>query len=67
MANPACLGTLSVEVHAKSPAVKMWEGLRDFIHNYSEAFGNDYETVNVLEGDGVVAGSVRHIKYGEGN
>ena len=66
MANPACCGTLHVDVEVKSHADKIWEGLRDFIYIYPKAFPNDYESVEVLEGDGIVVGSVRHIKYGEG-
>ncbi|CAH9126503.1 unnamed protein product [Cuscuta epithymum] len=60
-------GKLSVEVEVKAHADKMWEALRDFIFIYPKAFPNDYESVEVLEGDGIVVGSVRLINYGEGS
>lgn len=66
MANPACSGKLNVEVEVKSNADKVWEALRDFIFIFPKAFPNDYKSVEVLEGDGIVVGSVRLITYGEG-
>ncbi|EXB82638.1 MLP-like protein 423 [Morus notabilis] len=67
MANPACSGKLNVEVEVKSNADKVWEALRDFIFIFPKAFPNDYKSVEVLEGDGIVVGSVRLITYGEGS
>lgn len=58
-------GKMSVEVEVKAPAKKIWEALRDFIHIYPQAFPGDYESVQVLEGDGVAVGSVRLIHYGQ--
>lgn len=66
MADQVSCGKLVVEVEVKANADKFWEALRDFIFIYREAFPNDYKSVEVLEGDGIVEGSVRLITYGEG-
>lgn len=66
MADQVSSGKLFVEVEVKANADKFWEALRDFICIFPKAFPNDYKSVEVLEGDGIVEGSVRLITYGEG-
>ncbi|XP_062110250.1 MLP-like protein 423 [Humulus lupulus] len=60
-------GMLHAEIDVKSHADKFWASLKDFIHIYPKAFPHNYESVEVLEGDGIQPGSVRLVKYGEGS
>lgn len=61
------IGKLDVEVEVKSDADKFWGIIRDSATILPKAFPNDYQSIEVVEGDGKSVGSVRLIKYGEGN
>lgn len=59
--------TLDVEVELKSPADKLWNAIRDSASLFPKAFPDQYKSIEVLEGDGKSAGSVRLINYADGN
>lgn len=63
----AATGKLDVEVEVKSPADKFWNAIRDSSTLFPKAFPNQYKSIEVLEGDGKSVGSVRLVKYAEGN
>lgn len=63
----ACSGKIDVEVEVKSPADKFWGSIRDSNNLFPKAFPDQYNSIEVLEGDGKAAGSVRLITYGGGN
>lgn len=58
--------TLEAEVEVKSPADKFWVSLRDSTNLFPKVFPQQYKSIEVLEGDGKAAGSVRLITYAEG-
>ncbi|GAV74530.1 Bet_v_1 domain-containing protein [Cephalotus follicularis] len=60
-------GKLEADVELKSPADKFWESIRDSANLFVKAFPDQYKSIEVLEGDGKAAGSIRHIIYGEGS
>lgn len=62
----ATRGKLEVDIDVKSNADKFWETIRESTTIFPKAFPNDYKSIEILEGDGKSAGSVRHITYGEG-
>lgn len=59
--------TLDVEVELKSPADKFWNAIRDSTTLFPKAFPHQYKSIEVLEGDGKSAGSLRLINYADGN
>ncbi|CAJ1931511.1 unnamed protein product [Sphenostylis stenocarpa] len=63
----ATRGKLEVEIDLKSSADKIWQTIRDSTDIFPKAFPHDYKRIDVLEGDGKAAGSIRHISYGEGS
>ncbi|XP_042979988.1 MLP-like protein 423, partial [Carya illinoinensis] len=65
--NGRSIGKLDVEVEVKSDADKFWGIIRDSATILPKAFPNDYQSIEVVEGDGKSVGSVRLIKYGEGS
>lgn len=58
--------TLHAEVEVKSPADKFWVSMRDSTNLFPRIFPEQYKSIEVLEGDGKAAGSIRLITYGEG-
>nr|AFK48227.1 unknown [Lotus japonicus] len=60
-------GKLEVDIDLKSNADKYWLTLRDSTTIFPKAFPHDYKSIEILEGDGKAAGSVRHITYAEGS
>jgi hypothetical protein len=60
-------GKLEVEVEVKSNADKFWNTLKDCATIFPKAFPNDYKTIEILEGDGKSAGSIRLLTLGEGS
>ncbi|KAI9170511.1 hypothetical protein LWI28_029060 [Acer negundo] len=63
----AATGKLEVDVEVKSPADKFWGSIRDSTSLFPRAFPHDYKSIQVLEGDGKAAGSVRLFTYAEGS
>ncbi|KAL2482004.1 MLP-like protein [Forsythia ovata] len=57
---------LEVDVEVKSDAEKFWNSIRDSTTLFPKAFPDQYESIQVLEGDGKSAGSIRLIKYAPG-
>ncbi|KAM7484264.1 hypothetical protein LguiA_000273 [Lonicera macranthoides] len=60
-------GKLDVEVEVKSPADKYWHSIRDSTTVFPNACPDVYKTIQVLEGDGKSAGSVRLVQFAEGS
>ncbi|KAL7091616.1 hypothetical protein ACP275_12G116700 [Erythranthe tilingii] len=54
---------VEVEVEVKSSAEKVWESIRESTTVFPKALPNQYNSVEVLEGDGKSVGSVRLMKY----
>lgn len=59
-------GKLDVEVEVKSPADKYWHSIRDSTTVFPKACPDAYKTIEVLEGDGKSAGSVRLVQFSQG-
>lgn len=62
----ATSGKLEVEVEIKSNADKFWSTIRDSAAVFPKAFPHAYKSIEILEGDGKAAGSVRQVTFGEG-
>ncbi|KDP21316.1 hypothetical protein JCGZ_21787 [Jatropha curcas] len=60
-------GTLEVDVEIKSSPDKFWNNIRDSTTLFPKAFPHDYKSIQVLQGDGKAAGSIRQFTYGEGS
>ncbi|CAL0314044.1 unnamed protein product [Lupinus luteus] len=63
----ATRGKLEVDIDLKSNADKFWETIRESTTIFPKAFPHDYKSIEILEGDGKAAGSIRHITYAEGS
>ena len=62
----ATTGKVKAEIEVKSNADKFWGIVRDGASIYPKAFPNEIKSIEILEGDGKAAGSVRQVTYGEG-
>jgi hypothetical protein len=62
----ALRGKLEVDIELKSNADKYWQTIRDSTTIFPKAFPHDYKSIEILEGDGKAAGSIRHFTYAEG-
>ncbi|CAJ2643698.1 unnamed protein product [Trifolium pratense] len=60
-------GKVEVEVEVKSNAEKFWSTLKDCATIFPKAFPYDYKSIEILEGDGKTAGSIRLVTFGEGS
>ncbi|XP_065860984.1 MLP-like protein 423 [Euphorbia lathyris] len=60
-------GKLDVEIELKSSAEKFWSSIRDSTSLFPKEFPDQYKSIQVLEGDGKAAGSVRLFTYAEGS
>mgnify|MGYP003702207593 CR=1 FL=1 len=54
-------------VEVKSPADKLWTALRESTELFPKIFPEQYKSIETVEGDGKSAGTVRLLKYTEGN
>ncbi|XP_045812698.1 MLP-like protein 423 [Trifolium pratense] len=63
----ALRGKLEVDIELKSNADKYWQTIRDSTTIFPKAFPHDYKSIEILEGDGKAAGSIRHFTYAEGS
>ncbi|EEF30980.1 MLP-like protein 423 [Ricinus communis] len=63
----AASGTLHVAVEIKSSPDKFWGSIRDSTSLFPKFFPDQYKSIEVLEGDGKAAGSVRLFTYAEGS
>ncbi|RYR65049.1 hypothetical protein Ahy_A03g011045 [Arachis hypogaea] len=52
------VGKLEAETEVKSNADKFWGAIRDFVTIFPKASPTDYKSIQILEGDGKVVGSV---------
>ncbi|KAK7361961.1 hypothetical protein VNO77_04057 [Canavalia gladiata] len=60
-------GKLEVEIEVKCNADKFWDTIKDSAEIFPKAFPNDYKSIEILEGDGKSAGSIRQVTFGEGS
>ncbi|KAJ6890767.1 MLP-like protein 423 [Populus alba x Populus x berolinensis] len=60
-------GKLEVDVDIKSAAKKFWDNIRDSTNLFPKAFPDQYKSIEILEGDGKAAGSIRLFTYAEGS
>lgn len=56
-----------VEVEVKSSADKFWRALRDSTDLFPKIFPDEYKSIEIVEGDGKSAGTIRLLKYAEGS
>ncbi|KAF9673868.1 hypothetical protein SADUNF_Sadunf10G0068500 [Salix dunnii] len=63
----ASAGKLEVDVAIKSGAKKFWDSIRDSTTLFPRAFPDQYKSIEILEGDGKAAGSIRLFTYAEGS
>ncbi|WOL12136.1 MLP-like protein [Canna indica] len=67
MASNYCNSAVAVlEMEAKSSPAKFWEALLDSTNLFPKLFPDRYKSIEIIHGDGLRAGTVRLIKYGEG-
>ncbi|KAL0305036.1 UNVERIFIED_CONTAM: MLP-like protein [Sesamum angustifolium] len=57
---------LEVEFEMKSSQEKVWESIRESTTLFPKALPKEYESIEILEGDGKSVASVRLIKYPPG-
>ncbi|XP_068643991.1 MLP-like protein 423 [Aristolochia californica] len=57
---------LEVEVDVKSSADKFWDCLRQSAILFPKIFPEIYKSIEIIEGDGMGVGNIRHIIYAEG-
>ncbi|XP_011086520.1 MLP-like protein 423 [Sesamum indicum] len=57
---------LEVEFEMKSSPEKVWESIRESTTLFPKALPKEYESIEILEGDGKSVASVRLIKYPPG-
>ncbi|CAA2971120.1 MLP 423 [Olea europaea subsp. europaea] len=57
---------LEVDVEVKCDVKKFWNSIRDSSTLFPKAFPDQYESIQVLEGDGKSVGSVRLVKFAPG-
>ncbi|TKY58605.1 defense response [Spatholobus suberectus] len=62
----ATSGKLEAEIEVKSSADKFWGAIKDSAEIFPKV-SNDYKSIEILEGDGKAAGSVRQVTLGEGS
>ncbi|CAA0833697.1 MLP-like protein 423 [Striga hermonthica] len=57
---------VEVEVEMKSDVGKVWDNIRESTEVFPKALPHHYKSIQVLEGDGKSAGSVRLVTYQPG-
>ncbi|KAL3631047.1 hypothetical protein CASFOL_024031 [Castilleja foliolosa] len=57
---------VEVEVEMKSKSDKVWASIRDSTDVFPKALSHQYKSIDVLEGDGKSAGSIRLVTYQPG-
>ncbi|XP_075493080.1 MLP-like protein 423 [Primulina tabacum] len=57
---------VEVEAEVKANANKFWESIRESSTLFPKIFPQQYESIEVLEGDGKSVGSVRLVKFAPG-
>ena len=62
----AVTGRLEVEVEIKSDAKKYWQNIRESHTLFPKICADLYKSIEVLEGDGRSAGSIRLVTYADG-
>lgn len=64
------MGLIEVDIELKTPADKVWSSIKDLAVQFPKIFPNIFRSIEILEGDGKSAGSLRQVIYqpaGEGN
>ncbi|KAF5182139.1 Mlp-like protein [Thalictrum thalictroides] len=59
------MGKLEFELEVKCPADKFWGGMKDTTVLFPKIFPQRFKSIEVVEGDGVNAGTVRLVRYAE--
>ncbi|KAK4488853.1 hypothetical protein RD792_004643 [Penstemon davidsonii] len=57
---------IEAEVEVRSDAGKFWESIRESTTLFPKAFPDQYQSIQLLQGDGKSVGSVRLINYAPG-
>ncbi|KAL6562613.1 hypothetical protein OROGR_003620 [Orobanche gracilis] len=57
---------VEVEVEMKSSAGKVWDNIRESTDVFPKALSHHYKSIEVLQGDGKSAGSLRLVNYQPG-
>ncbi|GFP91548.1 mlp-like protein 423 [Phtheirospermum japonicum] len=57
---------VEVEVEMKSKSDKVWHSIRESTDVFPKALSHNYKSIEVLEGDGKSAGSIRLVTYQPG-
>ncbi|EPS70333.1 hypothetical protein M569_04429 [Genlisea aurea] len=57
---------IEVSVELKSDANKIWESIKESANFFPKALPHQYDSIEVLEGDGKSIGSVRLVKFKNG-
>ncbi|KAI5654234.1 hypothetical protein M9H77_31421 [Catharanthus roseus] len=63
------MASIEVDIELKTSADKVWSSIKDYVVLFPKVFPDIYRSVEVLEGDGKSAGSLRKVTYhptGEG-
>ncbi|KAL9226313.1 hypothetical protein vseg_002143 [Gypsophila vaccaria] len=59
--------TLEVDVELKTGAPKVWDAIKDSPNTFPTVMPHHYKSIEIVEGKDHVVGSVRLVKYAEGN
>lgn len=57
---------VEVQAEVKANADKFWESIRESSSLFPKIFPQQYESIEILEGDGKSVGSVRLVKFAPG-
>ncbi|KAG1326995.1 MLP-like protein [Cocos nucifera] len=57
---------VEAEVEVKSPADNVWGAIRDSTALFPKIFPEQYKSIDIVEGDGKSAGTIRLLKFAEG-
>ncbi|MED6143643.1 hypothetical protein PIB30_007946 [Stylosanthes scabra] len=60
------IGKLEAEIEVKSKADKFWSAIREFATIFSKASPSDYKSIQIIQGDGKVPGSIYKTTLGQG-
>lgn len=64
--NMSLMKKYELEVELKSPPDAFWKTVKDINVIYPKLFPDTYQSIEILEGDGKSAGSIRFVTYATG-